>query len=209
MHHFLFLNRKIRVAKRSGNRGVEKQLILTHSIGLVLLAVLRFILVLMLYLGQDREMIWLFYIYVFLDLPIKILFPPTPLLWVKYLVRIFLSKKRLWNYFMSLLLWDLTLLVLGGWMIIGFIFQPTSFERLIFILIPIAFSLMNSLLAFMVLLFSKEINAVILLAILVFGMALGAVNLKENSLIGAVLFSCVIAQWGLFTHLVRKEMFAV
>ena len=209
MHHFLFLHRKFSLAKRSGKSRVEKGLNLTQSIGLVLLAVLRFILVLMLYLSQDREMMWLFYIYVFLDLPVKIFFPPAPILWIKYLVRIYLSKVRLWRYFIRLMLWDTTLLLLMGWVILETMVYPIDFERLTFPLMAIVFSLMDSLMAFILLLFSRKIDLAMVLTILAFGMALGAISIHENGLTLLVLAGCFLVQWLLFTLLVKKEMFAI
>lgn len=209
MHHFPFLSRKFNLAKRSEKSRVEKGLNLTQSIGLVLLAVLRFILVLMLYLSQDREMMWLFYIYVFLDLPVKIFFPPAPILWIKYLVRIYLSKARLWRYFIRLLLWDTTLLLLIGWVILETIVYPIDFERLTFPLIAIVFSLMNSLMAFILLLFSRKIGLVMILAISAFGMALGAISIHGNRLTLLVLAGCLLTQWLLFTLLVKKEIFTI
>lgn len=209
MNKFLILNYKFNVAKPSEKSSVEKWLHLSQGVGLAVLALVKFSLVLVLYLSQDWEMIWLFYIYVLLDLPAKILSPPTPLLWVKYLVRIFLSKKKLWRYLMSMLLWDVTLLLLIGWMIMGIVFYPNYLEKLPFLLIAIVYSLQDSLLAFVLLMFSKKGNLAAFLAILVFVLALGAISMQENGLMLLSIFACLLVQWGLFTLLVKKEMFVI
>lgn len=110
---------------------------------------------------------------------------------------------------MSMLLWDVTLLLLIGWMIMGIVFYPNYLEKLPFLLIAIVYSLQDSLLAFVLLMFSKKGNLAAFLAILVFVLALGAISMQENGLMLLSIFACLLVQWGLFTLLVKKEMFVI
>lgn len=209
MNRFFILNRKFTVVKQDIKNPVDKLLFLSQGLGLAGLALVKIFLVLVIYLSQDWKMAWLFYIYVLLDLPVKILFPPPPLLWVKHLIRILLSKTELWRFLMRLLLWDVTVLLLIGWMILGIIVFPNYFEMFPFLFIPFALSLLNSLLAFILLLFFQQARMAVFFSILLFVLALSAINMQEINLMLFSLTTCLFAQLLLFTYLVKKEMFVI
>lgn len=209
MNWLFILNQKFTVVKPHIKTPVEKWLFLSQVLGLVGLTLTKIFLVLVLYLSSDWQMNWLFYIYVLLDLPVKILFPPPPFLWVKHLIRILLSKTELWLFHMRLLLWDVTVLLLIGWMILGIIVFPNYLEMFPFLFIPFALSLLDSLLAFILLLFFQQARMAVFFAILIFVLALCAINMQEINLMLFSLMACLFAQWVLFTCLVKKEMFVI
>lgn len=152
-------------------------------------------------------MIWFFYIYILLDLPVKILYPPTPLLWLKHLVRIYLSKRRLWRYFMGLLFWDLTLLLLFAGLVFATAFVPNPWEILPFLLMGMVLSLVDSMLAFVLLVFSRKGSWGMLGSVVIFAIALGAISLAARDTTVYILFVCLLAQFILFSFLVKRKLF--
>ena len=108
---------------------------------------------------------------------------------------------------MGLLFWDLTLLLLFAGLVFATAFVPNPWEILPFLLMGMVLSLVDSMLAFVLLVFSRKGSWGMLGSVVIFAIALSGISLAARDTTVYILFVCLLAQFILFSFLVKRKLF--
>ncbi len=148
--------------------------------------------------------------FIFLDFLTKFIFPSNSLVVGNNLIRICLVKSRLLKCLGLMIVFNTTIMILGGLLIVRYSFvQKSLFIEMVYIEKAIIFSVLNSIMLNVILLVNKERLFVIIKFLFLFVFSVVGVLYLNGLMSYLVMIGSVVVMWGFFVGFIKKETYVI